>query len=81
MLNVGDSVEATVLGVDLERRRISLTLDASKQGEGVPDVRDYAPPSKSQARGRQGPSRPSRRPEKSMGSFGALLQESMNKQR
>ena len=81
VLNIGDSVEATVLGVDLERRRISLTLDASKQGEGVPDVRDYAPPGKSQARGAAGAKPAEPAPEPSMGSFGALLQESMNKRR
>ena len=78
VLTIGDSVEATVLGVDLERKRISLTLDADKQTEGVPDARQYAPP-KAQAKGGAKPAEPA--PEKTMGSFGALLQESLNKRR
>ena len=68
VLNVGDSVEATVLGVDSERRRISLSLDETKAGDagwqapgGTPD----APPAEA--------------PEKTMGSFGALLQASLKK--
>lgn len=80
VLNIADTVEATVLGVDLERRRISLSLDASKQGEGTPDARQYAPP-QTQSRGVGAnagkPAEPA--PEKTMGSFGALLQESMKK--
>ncbi|NCC23414.1 MAG: S1 RNA-binding domain-containing protein, partial [Alphaproteobacteria bacterium] len=68
VLNVGDSVEATVLGVDSERRRISLSLDETKAGDagwqapgGTPD----APAAEA--------------PEKTMGSFGALLQASLKK--
>lgn len=79
VLNAGDTVEATVLGVDLERRRISLTLDQSKQVESVPDLAAYAP-----AKGRSGavPAKAGEpAPERTMGSFGALLQESLNKRR
>jgi small subunit ribosomal protein S1 len=84
VLNIGDQVEATVLGVDLERRRISLTLDASKQPSEIPDVRQYAP-SKAPAKDKSATPGTAKtaesEPERSMGSFGALLQESMNKRR
>jgi small subunit ribosomal protein S1 len=35
VLNVGDRVEATVLGVDTERRRISLSLDETKGAKRI----------------------------------------------
>ena len=90
VLNLGDAVEATVLGVDLERRRIALSLDQSRQVEGVPDVRAYAPPREGRSGPAQGSARGTARdsarpaepaPERTMGSFGALLQESLNKRR
>jgi small subunit ribosomal protein S1 len=71
VVNPGDEVEATVLGVDLERRRISLTLDEKRQADETPDARQYAPPK----------ARTDAPAEKSMGSFGALLQESLKKGR
>ncbi len=90
VLNLGDVVEATVLGVDLERRRIALSLDQSRQVDGIPDVRAYAPPREgregaAQRTGR-GATRDPGRPaepiaERPIGSFGALLQESLNKRR
>ena len=70
VLNPGDQVEATVLGVDLERRRISLSLDEKRQGGEMPDPGTFAPaPASTKA------------PEKAVGSFGALLQESLKKNR
>jgi small subunit ribosomal protein S1 len=91
VLNVGDSVEARVLGVDLERRRISLTLDLSKQpGDAPPPRPEGAVRSGAYTRGPGAPkagARPAaeptanKAPEKTVGSFGALLQESLNKGR
>lgn len=70
VLKVGDRVEATVLGVDLERRRISLTLDEEK-GSGAPAETEV--PVLAQDRGPgQG---------ETLGSFGALLKESLDKRR
>jgi small subunit ribosomal protein S1 len=62
VLNTGDEVEATVLNVDLEQRRIGLSLDPTRQGsvEAGPKPSDYAKPSQS------------------MGTLGDLLRESMN---
>jgi small subunit ribosomal protein S1 len=61
VLNVGDTVEATVLSVDTEKRRIALSLDPARQGtsEPSPKAADYAKPS-------QG-----------MGTLGDLLRETM----
>lgn len=92
VLSVGDTVEATVLAVDLERRRIGLTLDGSKQVEGVPDASAYAPPSRQlgAASGREADKHSGRvgapksaepAAERAVGSFGALLQESLDKKR
>jgi small subunit ribosomal protein S1 len=92
VLSVGDTVEATVLAVDLERRRIGLTLDGSKQVEGVPDASAYAPPSRQlrAASGREAdkhlgrvgaPKSAEPAAERAVGSFGALLQESLDKKR
>ncbi|MBK1717405.1 30S ribosomal protein S1 [Thiocystis violacea] len=67
ILNLGDSVEATVLGVDHERHRISLSLDQNRQV-------DAATPSAASAA-------PQPAAEPTMGSFGALLQESLRKGR
>jgi small subunit ribosomal protein S1 len=62
VLNVGDEVEATVLSVDLEKRRIGLSLDPARQtaAEPSPQAADYAKPS-------QG-----------MGTLGDLLRQSMS---
>jgi small subunit ribosomal protein S1 len=68
VLNVGDRVEATVLGVDTERRRISLSLDESKGSESEPSRAGPMPGAPE-----------AQTPEKAMGSFGALLRESMKK--
>jgi small subunit ribosomal protein S1 len=67
-VSLGDQVEATVLGVDLERRRISLSLDEGKGG----DLLVVTPEPKSAA---------VEAPTKTLGSFGELLRESMNKTR
>lgn len=70
VLKEGDEVTATVLGVDLERRRISLSLDESREVDPTAAVVVAAtkPPAAKPA-------------EKTMGSFGALLQESLKKGR
>lgn len=68
VLNVGDPVEATVLGVDSERRRISLSLDETKAGEAGWQAPASIPGAPAAAA-----------PEKTMGSFGALLQASLKK--
>jgi small subunit ribosomal protein S1 len=68
VLNVGDRIEATVLGVDLERRRISLSLDETKGTDSVTQQPDLKPRASSEDG-----------PEKEMGSFGALLRETMKK--
>jgi len=70
VLTVGDRVGATVLAVDLERRRISLTLDQAK-GSGA--LAQTEAPSVAQDRA------PER--EAALGSFGALLKESLDKRR
>ncbi len=61
VLNAGDEIEATVLSVDPDQRRIGLSLDPARQGtaEPSPQVADYAKPS-------QG-----------MGTLGDLLRESL----
>jgi small subunit ribosomal protein S1 len=70
VLNIGDRVEATVLGVDLERHRISLSLDETKGSDvAMPPSEPMPQPSPGEAR------------EKSMGSFGALLSETIKKGR
>jgi small subunit ribosomal protein S1 len=63
VLSAGDEVEATVLSVDLAKRRIALSLDPARQGTGeaVPRPADYAKPS-------QG-----------MGTLGELLRQTMAK--
>lgn len=47
VVKVGEAVQATVLGVDKEKRRISLSLDSKKQHLDLPkpeDVADYTKP-------------------------------------
>ncbi len=66
VLSVGQRVQATVLGIDLEKQRISLTLDAAKQTEQIAAqqaVADYA------------------KPRQSFGTLGDLLKASMEKQK
>jgi small subunit ribosomal protein S1 len=67
VLSPGQAIEASVLAVDLEKRRIGLTLDEAKAAEAKPDLAAYAagtPPAES-----------------GMGSFGALLKQSLDKGR
>jgi small subunit ribosomal protein S1 len=63
ILKTGDEVEATVLSVDLDKRRIALSLDPARQGnaEPSPPAADYAKPS-------QG-----------MGTLGDLLRQAMTR--
>lgn len=67
VLEIGERVEATVLGVDLERRRISLTLDPSEGGETLSRAPEVQP---REAAGEQ-----------AVGSLGRLLLEKMKKAR
>ncbi|MFD2112777.1 30S ribosomal protein S1 [Thiorhodococcus fuscus] len=70
VLNPGDEVLATVLGVDLERHRISLSLDENREpGEVQESIA-------ASVRKTQEPA-----PEKTLGSFGELLKESLRQQR
>lgn len=68
VVNPGDRVEATVLAVDLERRRISLSL--ASEAQGASDHRSDAPDKAARLE-----------PEKTLGSFGELLKESLEKGR
>jgi small subunit ribosomal protein S1 len=65
VLNPGDAIEATVIAVDTARRRLTLSLDAAAHTEAA-DVEAWR--SKAQPKAQE-----------SMGSFGELLRESMNK--
>jgi len=62
VINAGDEVEATVLGVDLDKRRISLSLDPNRlaAAEPGPKAADYAKPSEG------------------MGTLGDLLRQSLS---
>lgn len=67
VLKEGDIVEASVIGVDVERRRISLSLDEKRAGEApIPMPKREASPSDGAG-------------EKSMGSFGELLKQTLDK--
>jgi small subunit ribosomal protein S1 len=66
VLTSGQEVEATVLGVDPDKRRISLSLDASKQAADAPEAKSYADYD---------------RPKEGFGTLGDLLRESMRKQK
>ncbi len=68
VLNAGDMVEATVLSVDLEKRRIGLSLDTARQSEASAEADAFASYKKT-----------SEKQEKSIGSFGELLRESISK--
>jgi small subunit ribosomal protein S1 len=67
VVSPGQQVEATVLGVDLEKRRISLSLDEAKAAENGADIAAYAAATQSKSG--------------AMGTFGALLKQSMDKKR
>ena len=62
VLSEGAEVEATVLSVDLDKRRIGLSLDPARQGtaEPSPQAADYA------------------KPGQGMGTLGDLLRQSMS---
>lgn len=66
VLSPGQAVEANVLAVDLDKRRISLTLDEAKAAEAKPDLEALAA------------AKPA---ESGVGSFGALLKQSLEKRR
>jgi len=66
VLKVGERVEAAVLGVDMEKHRISLSLDASRQSEEAPTPEATASYGK---------------PKEGFGTLGDLLKESMKKQK
>ena len=67
VLSPGQAIEASVLAVDLEKRRISLTLDEAKAAEAKPDLEAMATAAKPAESG--------------MGSFGALLKQSLERGR
>jgi small subunit ribosomal protein S1 len=67
VLTSGQQVEAVVLDLDLEKKRIGLSLDEAKTAEAGVDLGAYAAPAKTE--------------EGNVGSFGALLKESMKKKR
>lgn len=67
VLSPGQEVEASVLAIDQEERRLSLTLDEAKATEATPNLASYAPGARSST--------------SDLGSFGALLKESMAKSR
>lgn len=66
VLSPGQAIEASVLAVDLDKRRISLTLDEAKAAEAKPDLAALAA---------------AKPPESALGSFGALLKQSLDKRR
>ncbi len=67
VVNPGEKVEATVLSIDVEKRRIGLSLDAARQSEGAVGLEDHRP--------HETPKKPGR----TIGTFGELLQESMKR--
>lgn len=69
VIKEGDQVEASVIGIDLERRRISLSLDEKRAAESI--ATEALKQTKT----------PGRPEEKSIGSFGELLKESLDKGR
>jgi small subunit ribosomal protein S1 len=66
VLSPGQAIEASVLAVDLDKRRISLTLDEAKAADAKPDLEAMAT------------AKPA---ESTLGSFGALLKQSLDKRR
>lgn len=71
IVNEGDLVEASVLGVDLERRRISLSLDEHRQTDTAVSAESMKASTADTAASS----------EKTMGSFGELLKETLSKGR
>jgi len=67
VLGPGQAVEASVIAIDPANKRISLTLDEAKAAEAAPDLAAYAPSARAAGSG--------------MGSFGALLKQSLEKRR
>jgi len=67
VLSPGQAVEASVIAIDPANKRISLTLDEAKAAEAAPDLAAYAPSARAAGSG--------------MGSFGALLKQSLDKRR
>jgi len=67
VLSTGQQVEVSVIAVDMAKKRISLSLDEAKAAEAATDIASYAAPAKDSSNG--------------MGSFGALLKASLDKQR
>ena len=68
VVKIGEKVEATVLGIDIEKRRISLSLDEKKAAGAGENIEQY--------KQKQTPKK-----EGAMGTFGELLQQSMKKQK
>jgi small subunit ribosomal protein S1 len=67
VVSPGQPVEVTVLGVDPEKRRIGLSLDETRAERDIPDPSAYRASAKTAGDG--------------IGTFGALLKESLNKKR
>jgi small subunit ribosomal protein S1 len=68
VVKIGEKVEATVLGIDIEKRRISLSLDEEKAADAGENIEQYKQKQKPKEEG-------------AMGTFGELLQQSMKKQK
>ncbi len=66
VVKVGERVRATVLAVDTEKRRIALSLDPARQSGDMPTAEIASTYG---------------RPKQSLGTFGDLLKESMNKKK
>jgi len=65
VVNPGDQVEATVLTVDMDKRRIGLSLDTARQSDmAATDASAYTS---------------DKAPKQDIGTFGMLLKETMNK--
>ena len=62
VVSAGQGIEASVLSVDTEKRRLSLTLDTAKQTEAIAEAKTFADYGK---------------PKDSFGTFGDLLRESL----
>jgi small subunit ribosomal protein S1 len=68
VLNTGDQVEAAILSVEKDKRRIGLSLDTARLAEAEETAQAEA------YRNRQ-------EPKKDLGTFGELLKESMAKRK
>lgn len=79
VLQEGQELEATVLGVDPARRRISLSLDLDRAASAAAlEAAKSVPAPRSQ---REQADKPDQLESRSMGSFGALLQATLDKGR